>query len=49
MKQIAKAIIDQIVEELYSQRIFTNLTRPLYVEKTGGMSNSKTHVRIEVK
>ena len=33
MKQIAKEIIDQIVEELYSQKIFSNLTRPLYVEK----------------
>jgi hypothetical protein len=33
VKQIAKEIIDQIVEELYSQRILSNLTRPLYVEK----------------
>jgi hypothetical protein len=33
MKPIAKAIIDEIVEELYGKPILSNLARPLYVEK----------------
>lgn len=33
MKPIAKEIIKELVEELYGQRIMSNLTRPLFLEK----------------
>jgi hypothetical protein len=33
MKPIAKEIIGELVDELYAQRVMSNLTRPLYVER----------------